>query len=372
MKSDESPRLRRLPVQIILVLCLFVPMLVSSFPDPSQSVPGVRIPGEVASGINQSARSLLSALSQEQREKIHFSATPGAGGSEALSNWSYFPGERPGLKLNDMSAQERVLAQRLVRSALSDTGHLKWNAIVALEDVLRMMSARDNRSGKPDPSRDPGLYTFAIFGDPAADAPWGWRVEGHHISIKFLLEGDRVLSSTPAFLGAAPTVPLMGPNTGTELLDEEEELALALMKSLVPEQKEIAIQQGELPRDVVTGPGHPGAPDAVGIRLDQLDSSQKILLDALIDSHLGILNSPIEEAEKTRITDANLDEIRFAWWGSLDKEMRHAYRIQGPTFVVELVRTAGDPGHVHIVRRDPDRDLDGSPLLQHLQQAHGE
>ena len=372
MKSDQSPRLPRLSAQIILIFCLFVPILVSSFADPPESISGVRIPGEVASGISQCAQSLLDALGKDQQAKIHFVATPGSKGSEALSNWTYFPGERPGLKLNEMNTQERVLAQRLVRSALSDTGQLKWNAIVALEDVLGMMSAAANRSGKPDPSRDPGLYTFAIFGEPGADGPWGWRVEGHHICIKFLLDGDQVLSSTPAFLGAAPTVPLMGPNTGTELLDEEEDLALNLMRALTSQQKEIAIQKSGLPRDVVTGPGHPGAPDAVGIRLDQLDPSQKIMLDALIDSHLAVLNSSIEVAEKSRITDANLDEIHFAWWGPLEKEMRHAYRIQGPTFVVELVRTAGNPGHVHIVRRDPDRDLDGSPLLQHLQQAHGE
>ena len=372
MKPTESPHRRRLLTKIFLSVFLLVPILVGSFPGFPGSEKGVLIPQQVARDISQCARSLLDALGKDQLEKIHFVATPGSKGTEALSTWTYFPGERPGLKLNEMTAQERVLAQRLVRSGLSDTGQLKWNAIVALEDVLRMMSAASNRSGKPDPSRDPGLYTFAIFGEPGANAPWGWRVEGHHISIKFLLDGNQVLSSTPAFLGAAPTVPLMGPNTGTELLDEEEDLALTLMRAFTAEQKEIAIQKSGLPRDVVTGPGHPGAPDALGIRLDQLDPSQKILLDALIDSHLAILNSSIEQAEKSRITDASLDEIRFAWWGPLDKEMRHAYRIQGPTFVVELVRTAGDPGHVHIVRRDPDRDLDDSPLLQHLQQAHGE
>ncbi|MGE4618633.1 MAG: DUF3500 domain-containing protein [Planctomycetota bacterium] len=373
MKPTEARNNKNLPTKhllgrLVLILCLFMPILVSSFPGSPTMKTGVQIPAEVASGIAHSANSLLNLLGEKSKQKIHQPALPGASGSEALSRWTYFPGERPGLRLDEMTAQERVLAQKLVRSSLSDTGHLKWNAIIALEDVLRSMS---RAAGGDDPSRNPGQYTFAIFGDPMGESPWGWRVEGHHISLKFLLDGDTILSSTPAFLGAAPTVPMMGPNTGTEILDEEEDLALALARSLAPAQREIAIQQGQLPRDVVTGPGNPGAPENVGIRRDQLDPSQKILLDTLIVTHLGLMKSAIATAEKARIFNANQDEIRFAWWGLLDKGLRHSYRIHGPTFVVELVKVAADPGHVHIVRRDPQRDLDGSPLLDHLRQAHG-
>ncbi|MEC9475682.1 MAG: DUF3500 domain-containing protein [Planctomycetota bacterium] len=372
MKSTAFPRRHRLLTNLFLSTFLFVPILISSLPGITGSEKGVQIPQQVANRISDCALALLEALDEEQRGKIHFVATPGSPGSEALSSWTYFPGDRPGLKLNEMKPEERVLAQRLVRSALSDIGQLKWNAIVAVEHVLQMMSAQANRSGKPDPNRDPGLYTFAIFGNPSTDSPWGWRVEGHHISIKFLFDGDQLLSSTPAFLGTAPTVLLMGPNTGTEILDEEEELALTLMRGLTAAQKKIAIQDDEIPRDVITGPGHPDAPDTTGIARDQLDPSQKILLEALLDSHLGILNSSMEAAEKSRIAGAKLDKIHFAWWGPIEKEKRHSYRIQGPTFVVELVRTTGDPGHIHIVRRDPSRDLDGAPMLQHLRQAHGE
>lgn len=369
MEPTRSPHHLRWPGRIALSIFLAVPILVSSFPTDSPPGNGVPIPQELASSIAQSATKLIGLLEDTSREKILFESPPGTSGSEALSNWSFFPGKRPGLRLDEMTKAEKVLAQRLVRSTLSDVGQLKWNAIVALEDVLRKMS---RAAGGDDPSRDPGHYTFAIFGDPGPHSLWGWRVEGHHISLKFLFDGNLLLSSTPAFLGAAPTVPLEGPNIGTEILDEEEDLALLLARSLTPKQREIALQDKGLPRDVVTGPGRPDSPEPIGIQREQLDPSQRVLLDTLIDVHLGLLRSPIQQVEKARITNTNLDEIRFAWWGLLDKGLRHSYRLQGPTFIIELVRVTADPGHVHIVRRDPERDLDGSPMLQHLRKAHGE
>jgi len=35
--------------------------------------------------------------------------------------------------------------------------------------------------------RDPGRYYVALFGEPAATAPWGFRYEGHHLSVNLTL-----------------------------------------------------------------------------------------------------------------------------------------------------------------------------------------
>jgi len=354
-------------LKFIVALMLFSGILVKSIGAPVRS-DGIQIPQQIAQRISRAASVLLANTEGSSLKKLHHSDTPGITASNALFRWSFLPGKRPGLRQDEMTLDQRIHAQRLVRSTLSETGQLKWNAIVALEDVLRELS---RVGGGDDPSRTPGQYTFAILGDPSGTEPWGWRVEGHHVSLRFLLQGDRLLSSTPAFLGASPTISSVGPNIGLEVLDDEEDLALQLARSLRAEQLEIGIRSEGVPRDILHGPAKGVTVEPIGIRRDQLTPDQQRLLERLIDVHLGLLCSPLEQAEKRRIENAGLDSIRFCWWGPLEKNKKHSYRIHGPTTMIELVRVAGNPGHVHIVRRDPARDLDQSPLHQHLVEAHG-
>ncbi len=51
---------------------------------------------------------------------------------------------------------------------------------------------------------DPGRYFVSFFGLPGAAAPWGWRFEGHHVSLHFTLAGETLLGLTPNFLGSNP------------------------------------------------------------------------------------------------------------------------------------------------------------------------
>lgn len=369
-------------ILLFISFLIFTPILARSFPTIDEDR-GIAIDPSTMESISGAAMQLIEATTGSSREQLHVNTSPGANGSGALFKWSFLPGKRTGLRHDEMNYLQRFRSQQLVRSTLSDTGFLKWNAIVALEIVLRDMSKLKNRQGKADPSRNAGQYSFCIVGDPAGSDPWGWRVEGHHISLRFLLQGNRLLSSTPAFLGAAPTVPPMGPNIGMEVLGPEETIAMELAMSLHGDQKEMALRSEGVPRDILHGPDRGVSVKPEGIRRDQLEPAQRELLDRLIDTHLGLMRSPMLKAERTRIDLADPDSIRFCWWGSIDKLHRHSYRIHGPTMLIELVRITGDPvagndqetnvsGHVHIVRRDPSRDLDVSPLREHLEKAHKE
>ncbi len=304
---------------------------------------------------------------EHQRNKI-FLSSPIGNLHHPLSKWSFFPGKRAGLRFDEMTSLQRYLTQEWVRLFVSEVGQLKWNAIVGLEDVLKDLS-RNPDSGEFDASRDTGQYALALFGKPGVEDLWGWRLEGHHISIRFLFRGWKLISTTPSFLGAAPTVPRSGPMNGMTLLGEEERIALMLVKSLKPSQLKLACPEKPVPSDVTLGPGHPQRPEASGILRSQLDRSQQMLLDALLRIHLEFLNPSIYRSEWDAAVTAGLDSISFTWWGPLVMKSRHGYRLQGPTTIVELVRVTGSPGHVHIVRRSPGEDLDSPEMLRDLQES---
>ena len=55
-----------------------------------------------------------------------------------------------------------------------------------------------------NPIRDQEAYFFSIFGEPTAK-DWGWRVEGHHLSLNFTVHDGQVASST--LFSSAPILP---------------------------------------------------------------------------------------------------------------------------------------------------------------------
>ena len=63
-----------------------------------------------------------------------------------------------------------------------------------------------------DPRRDPEKYHVSIFGKPGAEATWGWRVEGHHLSVNFTIANGEKISGTPSFFA---TNPAQSPSTGS-------------------------------------------------------------------------------------------------------------------------------------------------------------
>src|SRR5262249_14480875 len=101
--------------------------------------------------------------------------------------------------------------------------------------------------------RDPDWYFFTIFGTPAPTTKWGWRVDGHHLSLNFTMEGERVIAATPAFFGANPAVPKTDAQAGRRPLPEAEEWARELFVSLDNKQRSRAHQGGHFvlcrPRD---------------------------------------------------------------------------------------------------------------------------
>src|SRR4029450_13430759 len=133
-----------------------------------------------------------------------------------------------------MSPAQRDAATVLLHTALNEQGLDKVRAVMALEITLRQLETFGLL-------RDPENYAVVIYGQPGAGG-WGWRIEGHHLSLHFSLEGNRYVSTLPQFFGANPAVVPRDVGGGAprevfRLLGNEEDLARQWLASLSAPQR---------------------------------------------------------------------------------------------------------------------------------------
>src|SRR5687767_3343667 len=315
--------------------------------------------GANPSDMARAADLFLQALSEKQKSKIQFGFN-----EEERYNWNYVPRSRKGLTLNEMTSQQIKAAFALLRTALSDTGFNKTNSIIQLENVLRGV---ENRPAN-DTHRDPGNYSFSIFGNPATDAIWGWRLEGHHIAFNFSSDGNRLVSGTPGFLGSNPAVVLSGSEKGKYILKDEAELGFALLQSLNKEQKDKTIISNEAPGEILTAASrHSMINDPQGILYNELESGQQKIFLQLLSIYIHRYTRSFADVMMKEIEEAGLNKLRFAWAGDQQPGIGHPhyYRIQGPTIIIEYDNIQNDANHIHTVIRDLKNDFGGDELLKH-------
>lgn len=301
------------------------------------------------------AERFLGALSHEQAEKATYSFD-----SPERFDWHFVPRKRNGLAIKEMTSAQRALAFGMVQSGLTAAGYLKTTTIMSLEQVLYDMEHAAGRTNGP--TRDPELYSLTIFGKPSNRGKWGWRVEGHHLSLNFVLDDGRIVAATPAFFGSNPGEVRQGPRKGTFVLAEREERALRLLQALDESQKKTAIVSPEAPREVraANTPQPPTAP-AAGIAYADLTGDQKKMLRALVETYALDMTEEVSRAWLGEIRDAGFNAVRFAWLGPAERNQPHAYRVQGPTFVIEFNNTQDNANHIHSLWRNMTGDF-GVPL----------
>ena len=281
-------------------------------------------------------------------------------GTDEREDWHYVPRSRAGLALGDMSASQRQATHALIGAGLSPRGHEKVRGILLIEPILGRLE------GNPD-FRDPGRYHVAIFGQPGARSTWGWRVEGHHLSLNFTHAGGRI-ATTPSFLGANPARVPGGKHAGLRVLGDEEDLGRALLASLTDEQRGRAVIAGSAPADLVTEAsrrvrlsGFEGLPAA------DMSAAQRAALLRLIEVYASTFQPGLAKGHMDRIA-AGVERIHFAWAGSAAPGKSHYYRVHGPTHLIEYDNRGGD--HIHTVFRDLEHDFGDGLLARHLREHH--
>jgi hypothetical protein len=308
----------------------------------------------------RAAQALLEALDEGQRARFQKSFE-----DANRTDWHFVPRARQGLPLKDMNPLQRERAHALVQSALSDAGYAKFTGNLVCERVLAELEKNPVR-------RDVDLYYFTLFGQPGGAAPWGWRVEGHHLSQNFTVVDHTLTATTPSFWGANPARVTGGPHDGHRPLAAEEDLARALARSLTPAQRAQAVLAEKAPPDILTGNKLEIRPlEPAGLPASALDAAQQEQLAALLHTYLDNMEADLSAARRQRLTREGFDRITFAWAGGLDPGQGHYYRIQGPSFLIEYDNTQNRANHIHAVWRDFAGDFGRDLLREHLRQAHG-
>ena len=310
----------------------------------------------------QAATNLLASLAPEQQSKLSFEFK-----DEERYNWHFIPRPRKGLPLKEMTHAQRPLAHALLSSGLGQRGYVEAVTIISLEQILK-----DMEQGK-GPARDPENYFFSVFGKPGPQGTWGWRVEGHHLSLNFTVAGGRAIAGGPAFFGTNPGEVREGPRKGLRVLGEEEELGRALVKSLDDNERKTAILPGDAPKEIVTGNARKAMlDDPKGITVAQMTPPQRQVVMSLLDLYARRLRTEMAESDLRKIMDGGIEKVRFAWAGGLERGEPHYYRLQGPTFLVEYDNTQNNANHVHSVWRDLQNDFGEDALKNHYDQTpHG-
>jgi hypothetical protein len=321
-----------------------------------------------ASSMAKASAALLDSLTPEQRQKM---AMPFD--SADRTRWNFIPTNmfpRQGLPLKDMTEPQRKLAHELLRTALSQRGYTTTTTVMNdLEAILRDTEAAARAAKGLTTAgnvRDPELYYFSVFGTPAK-GPWGWRVEGHHISLHFTIGNGGVIAASPTFWGSNPAEVLEGPKKGLRALDKEQDAGRALVMALDDAQRKTAIYAEVAPNDILTTTKHPIDPlKPDGVLASAMTPKQQALLMQLVQVYTGQMSEDTAAERLAEIKKAGVDKISFAWAGPIEPGQRHYYRVQGPTFLIEFDNTQNNGNHIHSVWRDFESDFGRDLLREHL------
>jgi hypothetical protein len=309
----------------------------------------------------EAAQSFLVSLRADQREKALFPLES----SERL-NWDYRPRSRQGLPLLEMDSSQQRLAFAVLLSGLGRQGQAKAMNIMALETILGEMEGSGGRH-----RRDPDLYFLTLFGEPSDRLPWGWRFEGHHLSLNYLITAGKRIGPTPNFFGANPARVPEGRMAGFRVLAPEEDLARTLLKSLAPAQQSRVITAPEAPSDIITG-SEPrvklNAPS--GLPFSELTEVQQGTLTDLVFEYVARGPEDVADIRMDRIEKEGKKHIHFAWAGGQNPGEPHYYRVHGPSFLLEYDNTQNNANHIHTVWRDLHDEWGLDLLKNHYGDAH--
>jgi hypothetical protein len=309
---------------------------------------GQSAPDSTGARMKTAADTYLASLSPELKKKTSFGFD-----DPHRTKWFFTPQQdkekhftRKGVRLEEMTADQKKAAMALLKSGLSKKGYEQATTIVGLENLLKELEGSGGAMVRND-----NWYFVSVFGEPSNTGKWGWRFEGHHLSVNYTIDKGDVIAGGPVLFGSNPAEVKDGPKKGLRPLPDIEDLVRSLIKSLDADQDKAAkqtkhfaeIKEGQPKADV-------GAP--VGVTADKLMAQQKETLVKLLQAYADRMPEDLAAEDMKKVKATPDAKLYFAYSGGATPGEAYTYRVQGPEFVVEFLNIQADSAknpanHIH-------------------------
>ncbi len=318
--------------------------------------------------IVSAAETFLGGLTDDQRQRTTFPVDD--------LEWRKWDNRhsppRQGVSFKEMTDDQRKHAFALLQASLSAKGLRLSQDIMKLNGTLAELANNYEEYGE-------WLYWITVMGRPSKTEPWGWQLDGHHLVINYFVLGDQVVMS-PVFIGSEPIRATSGKFAGTEVLQEEQNKGLALLRSLDGSQKIQAVLSVSKTGNNALSQAYQDNLDLdfAGIPASRFDEKQRNQLLGLIQ--LFVANNREAHANiKMDEVARYLDRTYFAWIGGDTDSSVFYYRIHSPVILIEFDHQnrvapfrSREPSreHIHAVVRTPNGNDYGKDLLRQHYERH--
>jgi hypothetical protein len=321
----------------------------------------------------KAAKAFLAALTPEQRAKTNYDIDD--------PEWRKWMNQhfyvRQGVSFKEMSESQRESAIGLLRASLSAKG------LQLSRDIMRLNHTLGELNNNNFVEYGEFLYYITLMGTPSRTEPWGWQLEGHHLSMNYFVLGNQVVMS-PMFVGSEPVIATSGKYKGTVILQDEQKLGLSLMSALTDAQRSKAILS-----PAKTGNNNLSEAwkdnlvlDYAGLPAAEMNAEQRKLLLQIAEAYVGNMDSGHAKIRMDEVRK-HLEKTWFAWIGGTGQDSVFYYRIHSPVILIEfdhqlpvgLRNVVANPKapnreHVHAVMRTPNGNDYGKDLLRQHYQRH--
>jgi hypothetical protein len=310
---------------------------------------------KIANDLAHTAEELMTSSEKQNGSPLTYSFE-----DPSRENWHFFPNwsGRTGVPLYRLSKEQRLLVKKMVELLLSEGGYLEYKNLRLIHGIRKDLNAPDNPMHR---------YSISIFGKPSIQSTWGWRLEGHHLSLNCTLVNGQSFSFTPSFWGASPVRVSNGKYAGMELFEQEQELSLKLANSLSFNQKrkaELSLGNGPEAVSRISREEYKKMP---GIRFAELTEGQQNWLEQIVLLFAEKYRPEIVEQINDRKKIFDPSTLRFSYVDSTRGYISY-FCIITSEYLIEFDNQGGN--HIHSAWRDFDGDFGRDLLSKHLEQDH--
>jgi hypothetical protein len=144
-----------------------------------------------------------------------------------------------------------------------------------------------------------------------------------------------------------------------------------VIRALDEPQQKIAIVQPKAYSDILTAASRRAALQGQpsGLPAEKMNARQFDALRALVELYAHNLPDDVAGLRMDQVDKAGRN-VHFAWAGGIKPGDQHYYRVQTPSFLIELDDTQDDANHIHSVWRDFNGDFGGDLLKAHYEPGH--